>query len=397
MAAGLAIAGAAVALLVAGTSCTSDTSEPPAMMMGNANARELVLASVAENVILPTYQEFLSAALALEEATAAQVTDPSQLSVSQEAWASTIAVWQRAELFQVGPAGAMDGVAGGEDIRDDIYSWPLTNRCRIDQEIADEGYSDMTMLRETAVNVRGLDTLEYLLFVASNENNCAPNSRINRDGTWAALDEAALASRRAAYGAALATLVREKAEELVNAWDPAQGNFVGSLSNPTSGTVYASPQEALNALSDALFYIESETKDMKLAEPAGITNCEEATCPDARESRFANRSREHVLENLRSFQRAYFGAEPGTDAYGFDDLLREIGAEEVATAMETALEGAISTAEQMSSSFAEVLGSDVSQLIALHDAVKGITDVLKTQFIGVLDLELPKRVEGDND
>jgi hypothetical protein len=34
---------------------------------------------------------------------------------------------------------------------------------------------------------------------------------------------------------------------------------------------------------------------------------------------------------------------------------------------------------------------------ALYDAVKGVTDVLKTEVVTVLDLELPQKVEGDND
>ena len=33
----------------------------------------------------------------------------------------------------------------------------------------------------------------------------------------------------------------------------------------------------------------------------------------------------------------------------------------------------------------------------LYDALRAIVAILKTEFISVLDLELPKRVEGDND
>ena len=38
-----------------------------------------------------------------------------------------------------------------------------------------------------------------------------------------------------------------------------------------------------------------------------------------------------------------------------------------------------------------------TQVRALYDAVKGVTDLLKTELISVLDLELPTSLEGDND
>jgi len=34
---------------------------------------------------------------------------------------------------------------------------------------------------------------------------------------------------------------------------------------------------------------------------------------------------------------------------------------------------------------------------ALHDAIKSVVDLFKTQVVGVLDLEVPGRAEGDND
>ena len=46
---------------------------------------------------------------------------------------------------------------------------------------------------------------------------------------------------------------------------------------------------------------------------------------------------------------------------------------------------------------AAALEVDQASVIALHTALKRITDLMRTELISVLDLELPKRVEGDND
>ena len=45
----------------------------------------------------------------------------------------------------------------------------------------------------------------------------------------------------------------------------------------------------------------------------------------------------------------------------------------------------------------QALYVDPSRVRALHAAVKAITDPLKTEFLTVLNLDLPKVSEGDND
>ena len=43
------------------------------------------------------------------------------------------------------------------------------------------------------------------------------------------------------------------------------------------------------------------------------------------------------------------------------------------------------------------LRDDPARVRALYDAVKKLSDDLKSEFVTVLDLELPRKVEGDND
>ena len=48
----------------------------------------------------------------------------------------------------------------------------------------------------------------------------------------------------------------------------------------------------------------------------------------------------------------------------------------------------------------EMISGDVrdpASVRALYDAVKRVTDLLKTEFVGVLDLSRPMGAEGDND
>ena len=133
----------------------------------------------------------------------------------------------------------------------------------------------------------GLDASEYLLFETGTDNACPPQASINSQGLWDELSEADLTQSRVAYSLALASNVLSRADELHAAWAIDEGNFVADFANAGLGSsVYSTSQEALNDLSDALFYIEKVVKDYKLARPAGILGCSQITCPENVESRF---------------------------------------------------------------------------------------------------------------
>ena len=198
--------------------------------------REL-LASLGDNVILPTLRDFAQAASALETATAtyAQSGSSDDRAAAQQAWRDAMSLWQRAEVMQIGPAGVMGDVAGGEDLRLQIYSYPLVNRCRVDQELVEGAYVDPGAFSNELVNVRGLDALEYLLFSDGQTNACAPQNDINSTGSWNGIVDQ-LAERRADYAASAAALVSSHADLLVRAWEPSEENFLTELATAGSGS-----------------------------------------------------------------------------------------------------------------------------------------------------------------
>ncbi|MBH24189.1 MAG: hypothetical protein CMH57_06995 [Myxococcales bacterium] len=396
-----------VVLLTTGALSCSDSgsgaaSNPDEQLGDDAlTLRREVLGHLGESVILVEYRAFEQAAEALEQASGAWAESGADADrqAAQEAWRAAMSQWQRCELLQVGPAGLMGTVAGGEDLRDEIYSWPLTNPCRVDQEVVEAAFDDPTAFAEEPVNVRGLDALEYLLFSASADNACAPNSAINRDGAWAALSADELAGRRARYSRTLAADLRARAAALRTAWEAEGGNFLLELREAgASSQTYPSTQDALNALSDAMFYLEKETKDMKLAIPAGLSDaCSVETCPEDLESPYAQHSKENIIANLRSFRLMLLGAEPGVEAPGFDDLLIIVGAEEVLTALVEGIDAAMTALEAIDGTMAEALATNPESVVTAYEALQSMLVEFKTRFIGVLDLEIPQRAEGDND
>ncbi|WP_244237541.1 imelysin family protein [Corallococcus llansteffanensis] len=357
------------------------------------------LLSAAGACMLTTARDFLPKATALQAATVAlrDAPDAATVAAARAAYHEAMDVWQVAEVMQVGPAAPRSNPGGGE-LRDNIYSFPLSNRCSVEEQLVSKGYESASF-SSSLVTRRGFLALEYLLFYEGAETACGPNSPIVAQGTWAALSADERASRKRAYAAVVAADVHTRAQALVDAWVPEGGNFQKTLATAGPGNaVFPSTQVALNTLSDALFYVEREGKDQKLARPLALRDCASDTCPELLESQFAGRSKQNLRLNLVGFRRIVEGCGADYAGPGFDDVLVAAGAEAVATRLRQQVveaEAALAAVEE--ADLKEALAQDKPSVQRVYDDFKGITDVLKTDFITTLDLEPPAGLEGDND
>lgn len=346
-----------------------------------------VLGNLAENVLRPSYERFATLAAALEQAcdTYATSLDAADRAAARDAWIEAMDAWQRLEMMQIGPAAPVTR-PGGRGLRDEVDSWPLTNECRIDEEIVEANYVDREAFALELVNVRGLDAMEYLLFHESADNACGALAEINTSGAWAALGAVEIDRRRAVYAATLAHLVRAQADALANAWRSTGEDYAGLLAR-SDAAPYPDHATGLNAVSDALFYLELVTKDQKLA----------ATTREATESPHALRSRENVATNLRAFEEIFLGAPPGTDAPGFDDLLASLGEAATAERIATLVDGAEAAVAAIDEPIETALTNQPAAVVAAHDAVRLVTDELKGRFLTTLRLRVPAEASGDAD
>ncbi len=353
---------------------------------------------------LETARHFLARASELESAAIAlrDTSGPAsqQTEAAREAYRKALDAWQVAEVMQFGPAAQVVH-PGGRDLRENIYSWPLVGRCPVETEIVSRGYEASAFSTMAASNRRTLTALEYLLFYEGADTACPASSPIVASGSWAALSTDEIAARKRAYAAVVASDVRSRAMELVAAWAPLEGNFVRSLETAGPGNaVYPTSRAAFNAVSDALFYIEITAKDMKLARPLGLdAYCGlEPTCPEALESPVARRAKANLAANLQGFGRIALGCGPDFAGLGFDDLLVELGQADLARRIRDAVStGTARLAAIEEPDLAEALEKDRPSVADAYAAFRVITNILKMELVGVLDLELPKEVKSDND
>jgi len=367
-----------------------------------------VLTSIATNVIGPTYDNFYTEAQALEKALldyktalSANPVPGAELEAARMAWMKAMFAWQKVEVFQVGPVGDKAKRVGGQNLRDEVFSWPTVSTCSVDKELVYDRFSDDSFFSQTLLNAYGLDALEYLLFEHSMDNTCSVLSDINSTPPkWSDLSEAELQQRRAGYAHEIAQQLTTTAKEITDAWSSTGGNFVTSLTQPgTADSQFETEQAALNDLFAALFYVELIVKDQKLALPAGLTvDCMEMNCPDKLESRWSKHSRQNVLANLQAFRQAFVGGDENDATHiGFDDYLAAVNSEQLSTQMLQAVDATITLLEGQSETFADALAAQSTNMVDAHDQLKGLTDLLKTQFVSVLGLEVPREGAGDND
>ena len=361
--------------------------------------REKVLRSIAENVYGATYSTFAEKTSVLVDATLAwreELTDENH-QVAQDAWRDANAVWQRLEVMQVGPAGTAGRRVGGEDLRDVIYSFPMSNPCRIDQELEAERYLDDGWADRAQFNVRGLDALEYLLFFTQSANSCPESVSLNRQGQWNQLVDmgtTTLQSRRASFAHVLAMSLSQSAEALAETW-ATDGTFTANFVQ--GAEPYESPKQALDQVYAGLFYLDKFVKDLKLGKPAGITpDCDAETCPDSVESKFATVSKENLVNNLRGLKMVFTGG-PDDSFDGFDDLLIAEGSDSLAVTLMAKIEAAIESVEAIEGSLAEAIRQNDGQVTVAYEAVKTLNDDFKTEFVTVLNLSVPQEGAGDND
>ncbi|MBO6565794.1 MAG: imelysin family protein, partial [Pseudomonadales bacterium] len=368
------------------------------------DARRAVLSDISEQIILPSLQDFETQATAMETAVAEYAAAPADESLrdaARAAWSNAMDSWQHNEVLQIGPAGRSqnpDAVLGGQDFRELIYSWPFTlDTCGLETAASNGDAVDGT----TSIDITGLGALEYMLFTDAASESCSDQP-----------DTAA----RAAHSERLAARIVVLADSLENRWNSAGGNYVNQWNTAGDGSVtYATPQDALDALSIAMFYVEKETKDRKVGLTTGVgatglTCGNPSSCPEFLESRLSNRSGENLAANFETLRDLFTGTNGGM---GVNDLLIGIDREDLATKViaeidivlasiaaiesDTGFEAAVEAIADRNECVNAFSNSTGLAPCALLGEMKTALDTFRIDIVGALSLAIPDSAAGDND
>jgi predicted lipoprotein len=361
-----------------------------------------LLNEISETVIQPRYVNFIERSRALKLATdglcqnlASASPWATAVAPVQTEWKETMALWQEVEAFQFGPLADE-----ASTLRYDIYTWPLINACAVDRQVALMAQNQAAYALSSNDSTKSLSAMEYLLF--DNDNLHACKDTVEETQGWNEKPEASRLALRCDYLKLLAADLVTQAENLKNKWnDGTQGYHYQLIAAASDSEL----QSRINIISDSLFYLDATVKDKKLGAPLGLNvSCRTGVCPELVEHPFSKESLRAVRHNVLGFQAAFQA--------GFDDYLKAAGGEELAIQMEVDLEKAASTAKTLTeqgtlSDFIASLDQAAcaattaddrkSEICALYQDIKAITDELKTEFVAILKLTTPAQSSGDND
>jgi len=312
--------------------------------------------------------------------------DTASLNTAKTQWAATMEAVQKMEVMQ------FDAIATE---RNQFYNWPSNDTCKVDLQIASGPAEDFT---KVAQGRRGLNSVEYILFEADTLASCA--SLYGSVGEWVGNNDlAARKQARCDYAKIVTADLASRATQLET-----------DLATLDLTTKLNSLQAAANSISDALFYVDKQTKDAKLIAALPQTTDGEFKVTSL-ESQFAHISKEHMKNNLLG-AKAIFTA---NDQTGFEDYLIAAGQQEIATNMISALDAALANLDAIEGDFFTAVSnasdqaacinttdylagdSDISKLCALQKNLKTFTDLLKEDFVMVLKFTKPAAADGDND
>ena len=310
---------------------------------------------------------------------------------AQIQWRTTMATWQQAEQMLLGPLLDNDRL-----LRNKIYSWPVVNTCAVDNDVM---YFKANSVNGKPYDIalrtpsrKGLAALDYLLFNNNLNHSCA--SFAPPPG-WNGLTLQEQKLARCRFAVEVATDIENNADTLISLWLGEDG-YAKKLKNAgNEGSTFDSEHEAVNRISDAMFYLESDTKDRKLATPLGLllNSCDTGVCPAEVESPYSQNSFNNIVNNLIGFEKLL----TGNNLLGFTDYLIDVGDQVIADSMLTNTKQAINQLSSIEVTLTETLTSDSVLATQVHTDVKVITDQLRDDFINSLALKLPATSAGDND
>ena len=247
-----------------------------------------------------------------------------------------------------------------------------------------------TYFTDNMVNAYGLDALEHLLF-AEVDTECPSQVPPVSDGVWQALGPDGVRQQRSAFARFLLDGMKTQALALKSAWSEDGDNFSAMMQADLEESPYASRDDALYAIYISLFYLETMTKDRKLAVPLGLKDCTSG-CADEVEAYTSQSSIAAIESNLMGFKLLFTGA----DGMGYDDLLVDLGHADLADDILADIDAAIAIANQIEQPLSEAISSQPELVMDLYDHIGVITDKLKGDLSTVLLMEVPAEAAGDN-
>jgi predicted lipoprotein len=341
--------GLLVALAVSSAACSRDDEGggPPA---GAASTPTGVLATLADEVIVPSYDALVASLDSLGDDLDALCRAPSAaaLEAARAGWRDVATAWRATRASGVGPA---------MDHRFTAAVGFLARADAIDELLAGTAPVDVAGLDAAGAAVKGISALEIGLFGPGSEPLADPGD-----------------PRRCTYLASVAALATEAATDVRDAWTGGyRDTFVAGMDGD--------PQSSVDALVNELIFRVSELDDQ------GLRALVEASSPD---ELTANRSDGPAAFHLAELRATLAGAAAllGEDVDAGRLLaLLATRSDDTVTRLRDAAASAVERVDGLPDAVTEAMG-DPAAVTRAHEAVAALKVLLATEVASELGVTI---------
>lgn len=344
---------------------TFSCNEEPENPSNNFDRKEL-LENTGKNIIIPAYENFSQRTGGLLQEAMAFVNSPTvnNLTTLQQAWEAAALQWQRAVMFNLGPAEL-------ENLNMKVSRWP-TSPTSIEEAIEGATEINEAYIQSLSVNIKGLPALEYLLF-DKQQGNAAVLSRF--EGS----------ENRKAFLVALCENLNSLAAAVYEAWQPDGGNYLTTFVNADGKDAGSST----TMLANQLIILTEIVKNEKVGIPLGKKSMG-TILPNNVEAWRSGISLDLIKENIKAIEKVFAGDGENTAATGFDDYLNHVNVQYDGAPLSEVIKEQIDKIEvaldAIDAPLQDALETEREKVEAVYNETQRLVILLKTDMMSGLGL-----------
>jgi predicted lipoprotein len=333
--------------------------------------RSAMMENIADNIIIPAYEDFSGKMSAFKIAGQTFTTTPNQtnLEALRASWLAAYKTWQSIEMFDIGKA---------EELQFKFYMnvYPVTVN-DIEDNIAQGSYDLKSVNNQDA---QGFPALDYLLHGLA-------------DTDAAILDKYTTAENKNNYKNYISAILDQMntLTASVESDFKAQRNiFIVSTQNTTTSSVN-------KLINDYIFYYEKGLRANKFGIPSGIFSS--TPLPEKVEGRYKNNvSKELALDALTAVQNLFEGRHYNSSETGlsFKAYLIKLNRTDIATSTSSQFNTATAQVETLENSFATQIDTDNTGMTRSYDELQKAVVLLKVDMLQAFNVRVDY-VDADGD
>lgn len=350
------------------TACSSSSSDDGPSENKDSYDRGDLLVNLADNMIIPAYQDLNTSLKSLKADKDAFVASPDQahLDALRTSWLASYKVWQSVEMFNIGKAESL------------LYGFQMnvypTSVQEVEANIASGSY-DLTHPNNN--DTVGFPAVDYLLFGVAADDDAIVN--VYNDAKYTK------------YLSDVIDLMQVLTETVLNDWTSSYRDvFVSETGNTATS--------ALNKMTnDYVFYFEKGLRATKIGIPAG--NFSSTPLPEKVEGYYSKvHSKTLALYAFNATENVFNGKAYTTSATGesFKTYLQFLDRQDLVTQLEAQFKEAREKLNMLNDDFYTQVTTDNTKMTEAYDALQKIVVLLKVDMLQAFNISVDY-VDADGD